>query len=230
MTLVAATDGNHGRAVARVAKWFGLGCRIYVPDFVSSGRCRAIEDEGAELIVVSGKYDASVDAALEASVQEDQLLISDTARSSSDTVPALVTAGYRTAFDELEQQIGARSDFSVDVVGVQAGVGGLAAAATAWARSNDKRRPARVVVSEPEGAASVFTALAAGEPTPVRADQKTAMALLQCGTVSLTAFPSLNAGVSCCLAIDDSWALAAVSELRESGIQTGPSGAAGLPD
>lgn len=228
LTLAAATDGNHGRAVARVANWLGLGSRIYVPDFVSAARCRAIEDEGAELIVIRGKYDASVDAALQASDQENQLLISDTARSSSDIVPALVTAGYSTAFDEVERQVSARPNCNIDVVAVQAGVGGLAAAATTWARSNHKKRPTHVVVSEPEGAASVFTALAAGEPTAVRADQETAMAVLQCGTVSLTAFPSLNAGVSCCLAIDDSWALAAVSELRDCGVETGPSGAAGL--
>jgi diaminopropionate ammonia-lyase len=54
------------------------------------------------------------------------------------------------------------------------------------------------------------------------------MAVLQCGTVSLTAFPILRAGVGCCLAIGDSAALAAVAELRTSGIETGPSGAAGV--
>src|SRR3954464_11489568 len=29
--LVAASAGNHGRAVARVAAWRGLACRIYLP-------------------------------------------------------------------------------------------------------------------------------------------------------------------------------------------------------
>ena len=54
------------------------------------------------------------------------------------------------------------------------------------------------------------------------------MAVLQCGTVSVTAFANLNAGVSCCLAIEDSWATTAVSELGACGLQTGPSGAAGV--
>src|SRR5579875_153964 len=31
LSLVAATDGNHGRAVARVAALLGLGAHIYVP-------------------------------------------------------------------------------------------------------------------------------------------------------------------------------------------------------
>lgn len=76
--------------------------------------------------------------------------------------------------------------------------------------------------------ACVFTSLAADEPTTIGAGQDTAMAMLQCGTVSLTAFPILRAGVGCCLAIEDSAALAAVVALRSSGIETGPSGAAGL--
>jgi diaminopropionate ammonia-lyase len=38
----------------------------------------------------------------------------------------------------------------------------------------------------------------------------------------------LQAGVSCCLAIEDSWATIAASELRSCGLRTGPSGAAGI--
>src|SRR5262245_48764136 len=100
LTLLAATDGNHGRAVARVARWLGLGARIYVPRFVSPERCQAIQEEGAELVVIDGVYDASVDAALEASRTAGTLLISDTARSEHDSVPRQTTAGYTTAFDE----------------------------------------------------------------------------------------------------------------------------------
>jgi diaminopropionate ammonia-lyase len=70
LTLIAATDGNHGRAVARVARRFGLGARIFVSDFVSPGRRQAIEAEGAELVVIDGVYDAAVDAALSPSASE----------------------------------------------------------------------------------------------------------------------------------------------------------------
>lgn len=228
LTLVAATDGNHGRAVARVAGWFGLRARIYVPNFVAESRRRAIENEGAELVVIDGNYDAAVDAALSASERSGLLLISDTARAESDVIPRVVSDGYTTAFVEAEEQLTASGHGRIDAVGVQAGVGGLAAAATNWARTIRTASPVQVIVTEPENAACVFTSLAAGEPKTVGADQDTAMAVLQCGTVSLTAFPILRAGVGCCLAIDDSAALAAVAELRTSGIETGPSGAAGL--
>ena len=88
LTLLAATDGNHGRAVARVARWLGLKARIFLPTFVAAGRRQAIEAEGAELAVIEGVYDASVDAAVEASRAPGTLLISDTARSTTDADPA----------------------------------------------------------------------------------------------------------------------------------------------
>jgi diaminopropionate ammonia-lyase len=111
---------------------------------------------------------------------------------------------------------------------VQAGVGGLASATTSWARVTRAGRSPRVAVVEPEGAACIMAALASGEPKTVSATAATAMAVLQCGTVSLTAFPNLVAGVSACLAIEDNWALDAVAALKTAGVETGPSGAAGL--
>src|SRR5262245_31087179 len=228
LSLLAATDGNHGRAVARVAKWLGLDARIFIPNFVAPGRRKAIEAEGAELVVVDGVYDASVDAALAASNSAGTLLISDTARAASDTVPRLVTAGYTTALAEVEQQLSQSGDDRIDAVAVQAGVGGLASASTSWARLTRRGRSPRVIVVEPEPAACVMAALAAGEPIAVSASQVSAMSVLQCGTVSLTAFANLHAGVSCCLAIEDSWATTAASELSTCGIRTGLSGAAGV--
>jgi diaminopropionate ammonia-lyase len=227
LTLVAATDGNHGRAVARVAAWFGFDSRIFVPGFVSGGRREAIREEGAALVVVEGSYDAAVDAAEGWSHGDGRLLVSDTARSASDVVPQLVSAGYTTSFLEAEAQLCSTGARSVDVVGVQAGVGGLAAAATTWARGLAAGSP-RVAVTEPESAACVLAAVAAGQPLSVAAATPTTMSVLQCGTVSLTALPELVAGVSCCLAVEDDWSQRAVDALRSCGVDAGPSGAAGL--
>jgi diaminopropionate ammonia-lyase len=228
LTLIAATDGNHGRAVARVARWLGLGARIFIPNFVSPGRRRAIEAEGAELVVIDGVYDASVDAAIDASHSPGTLLITDTARSPSEVIPQLVTAGYTTAFVEAERQLAQAGGDRIDVVAVQAGVGGLASAGTSWARVTRRGRSPRVIVVEPEGAACVMAALASGEPVTVSANQITTMSVLQCGTMSVTAFASLLAGVSCCIAIEDSWTGNAVVELAACDVRTGPSGAAGI--
>jgi diaminopropionate ammonia-lyase len=228
LTLMAATDGNHGRAVARVARWLGLEARIFVPSFVSPERRRAIETEGAEVMIVDGVYDTSVDAALEASCHSDALLISDTARSTVDVAPQLVAAGYATALVEAEQQLFRSGNHRIDAISVQAGVGGLASACTSWARFTRRGVTPHVIVVEPEHAACVMTALAAEEPITISADQVSAMGCLQCGTVSLTAFATLRAGVSCCLAIEDFWAAIAVKELDACKIPTGLSGAAGM--
>src|SRR5262249_6313513 len=118
-------------------------------------------------------------------------------------------------------------DDRIDAVAVQAGVGGLASAGTSWARSTRRGRSARVVVVEPETAACGMAALAAGEPIAVSAQGGAGVGGLQGGPVSLTAFPNLWAGVSCCLAIEDSWATTATAELSACGVRTGLSGAAG---
>jgi diaminopropionate ammonia-lyase len=227
LTLMAATDGNHGRAVARVAQWLGLDARIFVPDFVASARRQAIQSEGAALTVVAGVYDDAVDAAIEAAQRPDALLVSDTARARSDAIPRMVADGYTTAFAEIEQELARQGMAPPDAVAVQAGVGGLAAAAASWARRARAGRRPRVVVVEPEPAASIMAALAAGEPVAVSADRISEMSVLQCGTVSLTSYPVLEAGVSSCLAIEDSWAAAAAAELDTCGVRTGLSGAAG---
>ena len=48
MTLVAASDGNHGRAVAKFSRLQGHPARIFVPDGVHPAAVQAIRDEGAE--------------------------------------------------------------------------------------------------------------------------------------------------------------------------------------
>ena len=60
LSLVAATDGNHGRA-ARVARLLGLGAKIFVPVDMAPARRKSIAEEGAEVIVVDGTYDEAVE-------------------------------------------------------------------------------------------------------------------------------------------------------------------------
>ena len=47
MTLAAATDGNHGRAVAHMAALLGFAARIYVPAGTAQARIDGIASEGA---------------------------------------------------------------------------------------------------------------------------------------------------------------------------------------
>ncbi|MFN8641908.1 MAG: pyridoxal-phosphate dependent enzyme [Candidatus Binatia bacterium] len=59
-TLVCASAGNHGRAVARAARVASLDARIYLDRDVASARLDAIASEGAAIVRVDGTYDDAV--------------------------------------------------------------------------------------------------------------------------------------------------------------------------
>jgi diaminopropionate ammonia-lyase len=63
LTLITATDGNHGRAVARTARLLGLPARVYVPKGVPDVVIDRINAEGALLTVIDADYDGAVMAA-----------------------------------------------------------------------------------------------------------------------------------------------------------------------
>ena len=57
VTLVTATDGNHGRAVARMAALLGLAARIYVPAGMTKETVDAITSAGADVVQTDLIYD-----------------------------------------------------------------------------------------------------------------------------------------------------------------------------
>jgi diaminopropionate ammonia-lyase len=218
ITLVTATDGNHGRAVAHVACLLGAEARILVPAGTAQARIAAITAEGAQVDVVDGSYDEAVAAAARLA-GEHCVVVSDTAWPGYQQIPRLVIEGYRTIFAEIDQQAA-----DPDIVVVQIGVGGLAAAA---ARQWPSRRPVLIGV-EPAGAACALAAVRAGEPTLVPGPHRSIMAGLNCGLVSEQAFALLRDRYSAILAIDDETARDAMRRLAAAGIVAGESGAAGL--
>ncbi|MGN6869641.1 MAG: pyridoxal-phosphate dependent enzyme, partial [Solirubrobacteraceae bacterium] len=128
LTLAAATDGNHGRAVAHMAALLGLQARIYVPADMVPARIAAIEGEGATVTVVDGGYDDAVArSAQDAGAR--CLVISDTSWPGYERVPAWVIEGYSTIFAEIDETLEHDVRPQPDVVVVPIGVGALAAAA-----------------------------------------------------------------------------------------------------
>jgi diaminopropionate ammonia-lyase len=104
LRLVAATDGNHGRAVARMARLLGLRSTIVVPDGTAEARIGGITSEGAEVVVAPGTYDDAV--TLSAGMAGDrELVISDTSWPGYEDPPRRVIEGYATIFAEIEVQL-----------------------------------------------------------------------------------------------------------------------------
>lgn len=85
ITLVSATDGNHGRSLAWGCKRFGAPCRIYIHAEVSEGRAQAMRDLGADVVRIDGDYDASVDQCRREADENGWFVVSDTSGQATPT-------------------------------------------------------------------------------------------------------------------------------------------------
>jgi diaminopropionate ammonia-lyase len=226
LTLVAATDGNHGRAVAHLAARLGLDARIYVPADMVPARIAAIEQEGATVTVVDGGFDDAVACSAQ-DAGERCLLISDTSWPGYERVPAWVIEGYSTIFAEIDEALERDARAQPDVVVVPIGVGALAAAAVRHYWSLGGRRP-RIVGVEPTSAACVLESVAAGRIVTLAHPQTSIMAGLNCATPSLVAWPLVSRGIDVYLAVPDEYIAEATRVLAADGIEAGECGAAGL--
>ena len=211
-TLVAASAGNHGRAVAHVAAQRGLSARIFLPARSVAARRDAISSEGAEVVIVDGTYEEAVARAAQAAAEPGVLELADVGTSPT---ASWVIDGYATLFDEAAAQT------AFDLIVVPAGVGSLAAAAHA------AEAGVQVVAAEPVTAACLTASLRAGKPTAV-ATPGTSMAGLDCAEISAGAWPTLRAGIHGTITVEDEETHAAMRGLASAGLAIGDSGAASL--
>jgi diaminopropionate ammonia-lyase len=230
-TLVCASDGNHGLAVAAAAELAGSRARIYLHRHVPQARAKRIAARGAEIVWVDGTYDDAVDEAARTAARGDGLLIADTSADAADPIVADVMAGYQMMAREiLAQWSSASSDFAATPpthLFVQAGVGGLAAALAAGLRA--AWRDLCVVVVEPAGVACVGAALRTGRIERLAGDLETAAEMLSCGEASAPALRILRDEQAQTVAVDEHSLTAAVDTVaRAGGPPTTASGATGV--
>lgn len=227
LTVVTATDGNHGRAVARFARLAGHPARIYIPQGgVHPSAVQAIRDEGAEVVEVAGSYDDAVAAAAAEAHERGDVLVQDTAWEGYEEVPGWIVEGYGTLFAEIDEQLGALGISSADLVTVPTGVGSLLQAALAHYRA-ERQNDAAVISIEPTVAACVAASVAAGESTTVTTSVTT-MSGLNCGTPSSLAWPLIRDGLDAAVTVTDAQATRAAHDLAKRGVDAGPCGAASL--
>ena len=225
-TVSAASEGNHGRAVAWAARLAGLPCMIFLPAHVARERVENIRSEGATVILVEGSYEDAVHRCDTESRERGWQVISDVGYDGYLDIPELVVAGYDTLFQEIDEQVGAPPD----VVLIPGGVGGILHAGVAhYAHPGAPR----VVGVEPSSADCLTTSLESpdGRPTPATGDGATTMACLNCAEVSLSSWPAIRRGVDAMIAIDDSEAMEGVRLLYRAApgdavLEAGNSGAA----
>ncbi len=227
LTLVTATDGNHGRAVAHVAALFEFAARIYVPAGTARARIDGIASEGAHVEVVDGTYDDAVARAAQVA-SERCLVISDTSWPGYEEVPRWVMEGYSTIMAEIDAALAERGEKSPDVVAVQFGVGALAAAVVRHYRPTGRGVRPKILSVEPLSAACMLASMEAGEMVTVPGPHDSIMAGLNCGRPSIAAWPIVSTGIDAFIAIPDERAREAMRALARIGIVAGETGAAGL--
>jgi diaminopropionate ammonia-lyase len=216
LTLVCATEGNHGRAVARAARLLGLAAHVVVAEDITPARAEAIAAEGAHVEHVAGDYDAAVRRAA-ALADADHLVIADTSWPGYEEIPRRVVEGYATIFAELDDQLDGRP---VDLVVVPIGVGSLAAAAARHFRATPGERP-RLVGLEPIAAACALASARAGAPVSVDGELTSIMAGLNCPTPSPDAWPQLAAAFDVFCAVGDEHVRAGMRRLAAQGLDRG---------
>lgn len=223
LTLVTATDGNHGRAVAHVASMFGLSARIYVPKGTAQARLDGIASEGAEVEIVDGTYDDAVARAAQ-DASERCLIISDTSWPGYEEIPRWVTEGYSTIMREIDDELVRRNESPPNLVAVQFGVGALAVAVVRHFRESSTK----ILSVEPWQAACALASMQAGKIVDVAGPHESIMAGLNCGRVSLIAWPIISAGINAFIAVSDDRARDAMRALAGVGVVAGETGASGL--
>ncbi|HZW20326.1 diaminopropionate ammonia-lyase [Noviherbaspirillum sp.] len=234
-TVISATDGNHGRALAAAAKDIGCRCVIVLHRNVSVEREQAIAAYGADIVRIEGDYDASVVAAAEHAAEHGWHVVSDTSYEGYETVPRDVMQGYGTIAAELlaQESVGYKATSPYSHVFLQGGVGGLAAGVVSylWERFG-AQRPAFIVV-EPVQADCLFQSAIQGAPARATGSVDSVMAGLACGETSPLAWRFLAPAVDFFQTVTDDEAVAAMRLLAEGNAEDipvvgGESGVAGL--
>ena len=225
ITLIAATEGNHGRAVAFMARLLGINAQIFVRQSMNEDTRGLIAGEGAHVVIVQGDYDKAVQEACEASKSTDgALLVQDTAFDGYEEVPAWIVEGYATMMNEIEDQL-TQMNISSTLMITPVGVGSCAHAAARYCKSRAK--PHSIVAVEPDSAPSLISSLSAGRPVPVPTSS-TIMDGMNCGTVSTTAWPDLQRLVDACATVSCYESHWAVQYLNSHSVPAGPCGGASL--
>lgn len=222
--LLAATDGNHGRAVAWMARSFGIESSIYVPHDLHPNFLRLIAAEGAEVVVVQGDYDFAVSTATSAAAaSKNNILVQDTAFGGYEDIPTWIIDGYATIFTEMEEQLRELNAQPTTII-TPVGVGSLAQAVITYAKG---QRDLKVVAVEPDTAACLHASLVAGKATPI-VTSNTINAGCNCGTLSSISWPFLRDYVDLSTTVSDFETHIAVQEMQRHNVNAGPCGASGL--
>ncbi len=225
--LYSATDGNHGRAVARMGALLGLPVKIFMPEGTVEHRIHAITSEGAEVVMVKGTYDDAVKLA-EKEAEQGGVLMQDTGWPGYETTPRRIVAGYSTMMWEITEELASLGKQLPNMIVVQIGVGSLAEAVVRHFRAYRPRKDLRIFGVEPERSACALESVKANKIVHLPGPHDSIMAGMNCGTISSTSWEALRDGIDFFIPLPDEKARQAMKMLAGEKIVSGETGAAGV--
>ena len=199
ITVSTATAGNHGRSVAWGAKRLGLKCKIFISEFVSDARGKAMESLGAEVVKVKGNYENSLIECIKQSTENNWQIVQDVAWKDYMLVPTLTMAGYSVMMKEIVDEINKEK---ITHIFLQAGVGGMAGAMVAGVARYLENIP-KIIVVEPDSAACVMASIKSGKIEKVQIVRESLMGGMSCGEPSLVPWKILKNSVNNCISLPD---------------------------
>ena len=199
IVVATATAGNHGRSVAWGARRLGLKCKIFISEFVSEVRGKAMSELGADVIKVKGNYEKSLIECIKQSTDNNWQIVQDVAWKDCMIIPKYTMAGYTVMMKEIVNQM--KNDQITHII-LQAGVGGMAGAMVAGIARYLRNVP-EIIIVEPDSAACVMESIKTGKIEKIDIKRESLMGGMSCGEVSLIPWEILKNSVKFCISLPD---------------------------
>lgn len=180
ITFVTATDGNHGRGVAWTANRLKQKSVVYMPKGSAQERLDNIKALGSDASITDLNYDDAVRLANESQNKYGWVLVQDTAFEGYTNIPGWIMEGYTTMAHEAAKQLQGEKPTHIFL---QAGVGAMAGAVTAYFADLYKEDRPIITIVEPDKADCIYRTAKAndGKLHFVTEDMNSMMAGLCCG-------------------------------------------------
>jgi len=214
-TFFAATDGNHGRAVAWAARELGQKAVIFMNKGCPQVRLEHIKNEGAEASISDLNYDDTIRYVTElAKNTSNSVIVQDTAWEGYEDIPGWIMQGYAVMALEACEQL-QKTQKELTHLLIQAGVGAFAGSAQGYVSNLYGDKDPISFVVEPVVADCYYQSAKKGDGTVVNVggEMKTIMAGLACGEPSLLSWDILKNKSDYFVTIEDKHAAKAMRVL-----------------
>lgn len=159
MTIITASDGNHGRGIAYCCSCLDIKCIILMPKGTVKSRVDNINIyKNAKVIVTELNYDETVLYAFKmAKENKNYYIIQDVATSFYKDIPLNIMSGYAQIAKECFDQLNNMKIWPTHII-LQVGVGAFASSILSYFINNiiDKSKMPKIITIEPMNAAPLY--------------------------------------------------------------------------